>query len=47
MFLGAVPSQYTVSRQHRPASETPLEWRFADRPVVAHFQCLNLRWYVV
>ena len=28
-------SQHTVSGHHRPASETPFEWRFARRPMAA------------
>ena len=30
--------QHTVSGHHRPASETPFTWRFASRPIVAHFK---------
>ena len=31
------PSRHTVSVHHRPASETPLEWRFAGGPIVYRF----------
>ena len=33
-----LPSQQTGLRHHRPASETPFKWRFADGPIVA--RCL-------
>ena len=29
VMVGCVPSQHTISDHDRPASETPLEWRFA------------------
>ena len=32
-----ISSQHTVLGHHRPTSETPFEWRFADGPMVARF----------
>ena len=34
---GPLHSQHTVSGHHRPASETPFEWRFARGPMAARF----------
>ena len=32
-----LPSQHSMLGRHRHASETPLKWRFAGRPMMAHF----------
>ena len=31
-----LPSQHSMLGHHRSASETPLKWRFAGRPLMAH-----------
>ena len=31
------PSQHSIMDQHRPTSEMPLKWRFADGPIMARF----------
>ena len=36
-----VPTQHTVTGHYRPASETPLEWRFAGGRIVARFYPLT------
>ena len=32
-----LPSQYSMLGHYRPASETPLKWRFAVGPIIVHF----------
>ena len=32
-----LPSQHSTMGHYRPASETPFQWRFAGRPIIARF----------
>ena len=32
-----LPSQHSMVGHYRHTSETPLKWRFAGRPMMAHF----------
>ena len=36
--ITTLPSQYSMLGHHRPASETPFQWRFADGPLMARFK---------
>ena len=36
----SLPSKHAVLGHQRPASKTPLEWRFTGGPMMSHLRCL-------